>query len=71
MNSNPTEKSFCMNSNPSEKSFCMNPNPIEKSFCMNPNPAPSLFPSSSITPKKEGLLRKENFKHLLDKKSDT
>lgn len=44
---------------------------IEKSFCFVPNPAPSLFSSSSIAPKKEGLLRKENFKHWLDKKSDT
>ena len=68
---NPSEKNFCLNSNPSEKSFCFKPNPIKQSFCMNSNPAPSLFSSSSIAPKKEGLLRKENFKHWLDKKSDT
>lgn len=71
MNSNPTAKNFCVNPNPTEKSFCINPNPIKKSFCMNSNPAPSLFSSSLIAPKKEGLLRKENFKHWLDKKSDT
>lgn len=71
INLNPIEKSFSVNPNPVEKSFCMNPNPREKSFSIKPNPARCIFSSSSIAPKKEGLLRKENFKHWLDKKSDT